>query len=821
MRVFLKLSAATSACLLLTVFLIVPPGSASISPSVRLGSVARWPAGARLAGAVPSSTALHLAVTLRPRDATGLAAYAAAVSTPGSSVFHRYLSVAQFARRFGASARQIAAVKRSLRAHGLRPGRVSANGLAISVAGSAGAVTHAFSVSLDRLKLPGGRTAFANRQAPLLDRSVVSAVQGVVGLEDASAPQPLALQRLSRRAGVSVAPRVVTGGTQPCAGARSAAASRPTTYTADQVASTYGFSGLYAAGDKGAGQTIALYELEASLPSDVAAYQRCYGTSAAVSYRTVDGGPAPLDVSNEDGLETALDIDGVIGLAPRAKVLVYQGPNDGSGSYDTYSAIITQNQARVISTSWGACEADIGSQAQAEATLFQEAAVQGQTVLAAAGDTGAEGCNGDTPYATSGQLAVGDPASQPDVTSVGGTSLRLAPPRTETVWRNSYGASGGGVSSVWPMPSYQAGAPAALNVIGPDSSSAPCQTVSGYCRQVPDVSADGDPGTGLLAYYAGGWSTVGGTSADAPLWAALIALVNAQPACAGVPLGFANPALYRAAARAYTADFHDVLRGNNDLTQTNGGLYPAAAGYDMASGLGTPVASALARTLCPPKLTVTNPGTRANMVGSAPRLYVHATTNSGAAVRYSASGLPRGLAINPSTGLISGKPSAAGNYSVTLSAAVPGASASARFSWAITGLPGVTHASLTGIATGRPRLAFTLGAGANATTRAVAITLPPGLTFTAGATALPQADVLAGASGAGVGFSPSLSQGRLTLTLAAGARSVSLAIAGSIRPSTSLTRSVKARQVSVLAVAVTATNTRGLSAKLTLKLRPS
>ncbi len=166
--------------------------------------------------------------------------------------------------------------------------------------------------------------------------------------------------------------------------------------------------------------------------------------------------------------------------------------------------------------------------------------------MAASGDDGSTDCG-----APSGnQVAVAtvdDPGSQPYVTSVGGTSLTaLGPPPTESVWNNSTGASGGGISSNWAMPAYQSGAPPALGVIKSYSSSKPCDAPTGYCREVPDVSADADPNTGLVIDWGhwGGWSAVGGTSVAAPLWAALIALTDAWPACSAHPVGFVNPALY-------------------------------------------------------------------------------------------------------------------------------------------------------------------------------------------------------------------------------------------------------------------------------------
>ncbi len=240
------------------------------------------------------------------------------------------------------------------------------------------------------------------------------------------------------------APQVVTGGPQPCAAAISAQSSLQGLggYTADQLASAYRFSSLYGAGDLGAGQTIALYELEPYDPDDIAAYQACYGTSTSVSQVQVDGGAG----SGAGAGEAALDIEDVIGLAPRSNILVYTGPNSnsddpGSGPYDTYAQIISQDRAqrdldllgRLRGGGKGSATPPV-VRPQGENTLFQEAATQGQSIVSAAGDSGAEDCT-DRNGNPSGGPAVDDPASQPFVTGVGGTTMPLlGPPPSESVW---------------------------------------------------------------------------------------------------------------------------------------------------------------------------------------------------------------------------------------------------------------------------------------------------------------------------------------------------------------------------------------------------
>ncbi len=657
-------------------------------------------------GGLAADSRLRLTVALAPRDPGGLAAYASAVSTPGSSLFHHYLSVAQFAQRFAPDPGTVSAVRAALHAGGLSPGALSANRLTMRVSATAGQAGHAFATSFERLSLPDGQSGFVNTSAPELPASVAGAVAGIVGLSNLYHPAPL---DDVRRAGAG-APRTAatsaagpssradassSSGPTPCASATSAASSPANrgSYTADKIASTYGFTPLYADGDKGSGETVAIYELEANQASDISAYQQCYGTSAAVNYETVDGGPGQYNPSQGDGVETDLDVDNVVSLAPQASVRVYQGPDSGSGPLDTYNAIVSEDVARIVTTSWGQCEPQLPqSDAQAESTLFQEAAVQGQTIVAASGDSGAEDCYGES-YSNQDRAAVDDPASQPYVTGVGGTTLTVTQSRTESVWNDSSGASGGGNSAGWTMPSYQSAAASALNVSNAQSSGVPCAAPSGQlCRQVPDVAADADPNQGYLVYWNGNgspddsqaWTEIGGTSGSAPVWAALMSLADASSACGGAAVGFANPLLYKIAANDYAGTFHDVTTGNNDWLATNGGQFAAGTGYDQATGLGTPNAATLAPALCGKGLTLVNPGSQSGTVGTPVSLQLQAADASGQTVTYSATGLPPGLSLDTTTGVISGTPSASGSYTVTAQAQDgQGLTSIVQFTWTL------------------------------------------------------------------------------------------------------------------------------------------
>ena len=379
-------------------------------------------------------------------------------------------------------------------------------------------------------------------------------------------------------------------------------------------------------------------------------------------------------------------------------MLVYDGRNSssgapGSGPYDTFRTIIDQDRAQVISVSWGECEAALGAaDAAAEHTLFEQAAVQGQTIIAAAGDSGSEDCAFGSDLRQT-QLAVDDPSSQPFVTGVGGTTLTALGPRTDrerleqrrrtcrAAWHSQEQAAAGSPTCGRCLAGQRDASPA-LNVLAAGRTGAQCGHPGGYCREVPDVSADADPTTGYLIYYNGsgteldaplGWQGIGGTSAAAPVWAALMALADASSACRNGPIGYAVPALYRAASTSYAADFNDVVTGNNDYTETNGGRFAARPGYDEASGLGTPNATPLAASLCGGAVHLTAVRAQHSATGASVSIQLHAQDGDGGPVRFRATGLPPGVSVDAVTGRISGRPRRCGTYHVTaIAAGAPG-----------------------------------------------------------------------------------------------------------------------------------------------------
>jgi hypothetical protein len=276
-------------------------------------------------------------------------------------------------------------------------------------------------------------------------------------------------------------------------------------------------------------------------------------------------------------VEADADIEQAATQSPGAALISYQAPNTDTGAYDDWDAIVTADAAPVVSTSWGLCEplAVDNGEIPSYSTLFEQAATQGQTVLAASGDSGSEDCY---PSDDSTALKVDYPASDPWVTGVGGTDL--FGPGDEVAW--TYG--GGGISREFADPSWQP-----VDLSWPTSGN-PCGQ---DCREVPDLSSNA--GVGMVIYESGTWTVVGGTSLAAPLVAGLVA--DRDEGCTASTADLA-PTLYAAAAQGlYGTALTDISSGDNDATDSYGGAdYQATTGYDPVTGLGTPLAAGLS---CP------------------------------------------------------------------------------------------------------------------------------------------------------------------------------------------------------------------------------
>jgi hypothetical protein len=573
------------------------------------------------------------AVVLQPRDESALAHFISQVTDKHSPLFHQYLTPATFAAKFGATSSSIAAVESQLQGAGLTVTSVAPDGLIVDFTAPASRVESEFQTGLERYKLANGSTEHA-RTAPLkVPATIGKYVTSVVGLDTTVRLRPLGLPRATKSSATAhpaaLHPKFThpAGSPTACTDA-SDAADEFGGLTDDQIANSYGAFGLYGAGDNGSGQHIAVYELEPFATSDLQTFDTCYfGASQAASMlsrvqtHNVDGGPGAGPGSGE----SILDIQDVSAFAPGATIDVYQAPNTTFGSLDQYAKIVNDDADQVVTTSWGFCEQGLqeGSPGvqQAENLIFEQAAAQGQSVFSAAGDEGSDDCNSfGTTSPVSPVLSVDDPSSQPYVVAAGGTTIDNATqPALEQVWNDGPvgGAAGGGISESWPMPAWQdspvvqtasnSSAVTAANAFEANDLGEPgyrfCASdnpVGGSedgCRELPDVSANADEFTGAITIFSaqfGGWTTIGGTSSAAPMWAGMLADVNASPTCqandatkSGV--GFVSPLLYSVAANptAYKASFNDITLGNNDAFGDSN-LFQSGTGYDMASGLGTP-----------------------------------------------------------------------------------------------------------------------------------------------------------------------------------------------------------------------------------------
>ena len=590
---------------------------ASTSSLVQVTAAARLPGGARVIGAVSAGTQVSAAVAMRLPNQSGVTAFIDETTNPRSSQYHRYLSKGQFTNRFGPTKAAVAAVEHQLSVDGLRVTSVSSNRLLVSFSGPASKVNAAFHTSLNRVRLANGTIGRATSSTVRLPSSIASKVQAVVGLDqlvhESDGPvRPTKAQEHGKTP--AAAPAATNGGPVACSDALTQQLSGA--LTDQQLATSYGLDPLYNAGDLGAGQTIDIYELEPFLTSDVAVFDKCYfgaDHTGQITSTLVDGGAGTGPGSGE----SALDIDNVSALAPAAKIHVFTGPNMNGefGELDTWNAIAMADDARQVSSSWGLCETAEQEGApgtlQVENEIFQQTAAQGQTVYASAGDDGSDDCAGHASTAVATNLSLDDPASQPYVTSVGGTTVTDATePPSETVWNNGNagGAGGGGISEAWAMPPWETATAvpqtAATEACSNDTSGTADDfhlpglgtTLTGgtTCRETPDVSALADPQTGYTIVFDGQWFQIGGTSTSTPLWAALTAEMNASSSCSGLPqgLGFATPLFYQVASSSAANDaaaFSDVTIGNNDnLAVGSATDWAAGPGYDLATGLGTP-----------------------------------------------------------------------------------------------------------------------------------------------------------------------------------------------------------------------------------------
>jgi subtilase family serine protease len=552
---------------------------------------------AHVVGAASATQQLNLSVGLQLRNQQELQSLLSDMYNPQSPAYHHFLSPQQFVDEFSPTAEQQQQVIDYLRHQGLRITHLSSNRLLIDASATVAQAEAAFHVSINTYQL-GANVFYANATAPTIPGSLASIVASIGGLDNSVHLHPL-FQLLHPKYGklksalTSIPHSLVT---QPHAGPGGG-------YTPADLNGAYDATPLLQAGVQGSNQTVAVFELDGYPSSDVTQYFQTYKLgNPSISTILVDG----FDGSAGAGaIEVDLDIEVVAAMAPKAAQIVYEGPNTTQGVNDTYNQIVTDKKAQIATISWGECEAQSGNaELQTLDHILSQGAAEGISMYAASGDSGAYDCN-DT------NLAVDSPAGDPNITGVGGTNLQVKNGAygSETVWsnpsdtqRSPEGAGGGGgISSFFKEPGWQTG-PGVQN------------QYSNGNREVPDVSADADPASGYAVYCtapasgcpSSGWLEVGGTSAAAPLWAGSTALINEYlQKQQKSRIGFANPVLYGLQnATQQFPPFHDVTGGTNLF-------YPATAGYDEASGWGSPdiynIARDVAGGVTPPPTPTPSP----------------------------------------------------------------------------------------------------------------------------------------------------------------------------------------------------------------------
>ena len=524
--------------------------------TVRLrGNVSPLVARAALMDRVGPNERIQFSITLPVRNEAQLDTLLQRLYTPGDPLYRQYLKTGEFAERFGPTEADYAAVIGFVQQQGLEVAATHSNRLVLQVAGTSERVEAAFGIRMMRYRANSGRVLHAPDAEPAVPAAMAGRISGIVGLDDALEPQ----SNLLLPSGNGFAGSSGGIGSGPNQG-----------LSPSDIKTAYNLNGLT---ETGAGQTIALFELDGYVASDIRTYETNFGlpnvTLQNVLLDNVSGTPS----TNVNAvLEVTLDIELAMAVSPNVnKIMVYEG----TSFVDIYNQIAGDNAAQQVSTSWYAGrDIDVSSSlTNGESVAFKQMASQGQTFYAASGDYGSQVRTGTS---TNGnpilKFGVQDPSAQPFVTGVGGTTLATAGPggayQSETAWSGS----GGGISTFWGLPNYQS------SVVSPGSGG------SASFRNLPDVSLCSDPNTPYAVYasISAGWTTVGGTSCAAPLWAGFTALINQRRANHGAgQLDFLNPTLYYLGNTGnYAVDFNDITNGNN-------GTYAAVSKFDNCTGWGS------------------------------------------------------------------------------------------------------------------------------------------------------------------------------------------------------------------------------------------
>ena len=545
--------------------------SAQVYPLAASSAMAQVVAhGDRFVRAAADQESVQFVLALPLKDSAGLEKKLHELYDPKNPSFRHFMTAAEFDAKYAPSAAEYSVLKAFARSSGLNVVRELPGHTLLGVSGDVASIRRLFGVQMNWRQTSEGALYFAGDREPA-SPSALAALGGHAAMLNQKPPRPLI-----RRASVTPKPNAGTGPTGSTRG-------DTPSYVPSDIKTAYNLNSI-----QNGGTPVALFELSTANYADAQVYATAYGlnnpiptSSESTWLKNVDGGTTDTSGS----LEVMLDVDMVMAVSNPTSLYIYSAPL--SGWLDEYKQIAEDNLVGQVSSSWtNGCEAEVGASTMAqENAVFQQMAAQGMAVFIAAGDQGSYpeneggyGCDGSG-------VQVTDPASQPYVTSAGGTSLTTSTSQayvSETVWNDlstGFGATGGGVSANWTIPWYQSG----LTTSDTEFSTT--------MRNTPDMSLNADPYTGYYIYSSddGGWNpNIGGTSAVAPQLASFWSLVSKT---LGSRAGFANPVIYTIGRNStlYASAFHDVTVGNNGCAPNGNQAcdYDAFAGYDNATGLGS------------------------------------------------------------------------------------------------------------------------------------------------------------------------------------------------------------------------------------------
>ncbi|HSS98230.1 MAG TPA: protease pro-enzyme activation domain-containing protein [Terriglobales bacterium] len=614
---------------------------------------------------------------------------------PTSPYYHQWLTPEKFGQLFGASEGDVNAVVNWIQAHGMVVEDVSLGRRSVIFSGNAGQVAAAFHTRIQTYKV-NGELHHANDSDPEIPKALAGVVGGVVSLHDFQA-QPMHVTPAYNPVPAVPSPNFSSGSSHYLSPA--------------DFAVIYNLNPLYQNLNDGSGQNIAIVGRSNINLSDVRSFRSNFGLPTKDPQVILNGADPGVSDANELS-EATLDVEwsGAVAKNATVKFVVSKSTSSSDGVYLSAQYIVDHNTAPVMSVSFGLCEAALGSSGNNFInSLWQQAAAEGITVFVSSGDSGAAGCDSSgAPSGTHGR-GVNGLCSSPYSVCVGGTqfddtsnaglywssfnaSSTQASAQSyipEKVWNESGNSGlwsgGGGVSTVYPKPSWQTG------------TGVPADNK----RDVPDVSLTAAVHDGYLVYMNGGLMLLGGTSAASPSLAGIMSLVVQNTA---TPQGNANPIFYTLASRQNSGGavvFHDTTAGNNTVPGVNG--FNASTGYDQGSGLGSVDASMLvahwSEGSAPPpaSFAVSAPSTANLSAGATASVSASVSVNNGftGQVALTASGLPTGVTTSfdpgtlaaPGTSTLTFTASSsvkAGTYAVTITATSGGTSKTAAVSLVVT-----------------------------------------------------------------------------------------------------------------------------------------